>query len=413
MKSIRLAGAAQFSAGGTVSAAGWRVWMIPVLAWVATVSTAAQVRVPRIPVREGLTVVTAVHESVGDYESIKRFVSVDDKAIRIKYSSESPIDATESTKPTEYAHVLDFPQGDKMIPQMALLSTTVYRTVLREDLRQADHYLFRFVPPPLVPEAVPGTTAIGTSAAVLTDLKTKGESQITVYSGVLSPMTQADAAGFFDTRERGTIKRVEPGPVPIPVVVNGKLVNLPAIHAKGQLVIDAGDFYFLDDAANPIALRYAVGQDKLTVIKIDFPGETTMADSGIGQPAGSQSAGISMEEALAKSGHVDVYGIYFSFNSDKIREESEPVLKEIAGILTAHPEWKLNVDGHTDNIGGAAFNLDLSNRRAAAVKRALAERYHIQPARLTTAGYGFSRPKATNDTLEGRALNRRVELVRQ
>lgn len=62
-----------------------------------------------------------------------------------------------------------------------------------------------------------------------------------------------------------------------------------------------------------------------------------------------------LEQSLAKTGHVDVYGIYFSFNSDKIRDESQRVLKEIADIMTKHPDWKLNVGGHTDNIGGNTF----------------------------------------------------------
>lgn len=62
---------------------------------------------------------------------------------------------------------------------------------------------------------------------------------------------------------------------------------------------------------------------------------------------------------------------------------------------------------------GILFNLDLSNRRAAAVKKTLVEQYHINASRLDTAGHGASQPKATNDTLEGRALNRRVELVRE
>jgi outer membrane protein OmpA-like peptidoglycan-associated protein len=70
------------------------------------------------------------------------------------------------------------------------------------------------------------------------------------------------------------------------------------------------------------------------------------------------------------------------------------------------------VGGHTDHISSDAYNLDLPNRRAAAVKEALVESYHIRGDRLATTG-GASRPKELNDTLEGRARNRRVELVRQ
>ena len=70
------------------------------------------------------------------------------------------------------------------------------------------------------------------------------------------------------------------------------------------------------------------------------------------------------------------------------------------------------MEGHTDSLGGDAPNLDLSRRRAAAVKQALASGYGIDAGRLQTAGFGASRPKESNDTLEGRARNRRVELVR-
>jgi outer membrane protein OmpA-like peptidoglycan-associated protein len=81
-------------------------------------------------------------------------------------------------------------------------------------------------------------------------------------------------------------------------------------------------------------------------------------------------------------------------------------------IMQQNPDWKLSVSGHTDNIGGAKFNVALSQRRAAAVKDALVTRFKIAPGRLQTNGYGASSPLDTNDTLEGRARNRRVELQR-
>ena len=82
-------------------------------------------------------------------------------------------------------------------------------------------------------------------------------------------------------------------------------------------------------------------------------------------------------------------------------------------MLRDNPEWSLTVNGHTDNIGGDVYNLDLSKRRAAAVKQALITQYRITPERLSTDGFGASRPVDTNDTLAGRARNRRVELTRQ
>ncbi len=80
--------------------------------------------------------------------------------------------------------------------------------------------------------------------------------------------------------------------------------------------------------------------------------------------------------------------------------------------MARRPDWELSIEGHTDNIGSDSDNLDLSRRRAAAVKDALVARHRIAANRLATGGYGESRPRDTNDTLEGRARNRRVELVR-
>jgi outer membrane protein OmpA-like peptidoglycan-associated protein len=88
-------------------------------------------------------------------------------------------------------------------------------------------------------------------------------------------------------------------------------------------------------------------------------------------------------------------------------------LNQIAAILHKNPDWKLSVSGYTDNIGDDAFNLDLSKRRAAAVKDSLVAKYKATAENLTTDGYGSSHPVASNDTIEGRARNRRVELQRQ
>ena len=133
---------------------------------------------------------------------------------------------------------------------------------------------------------------------------------------------------------------------------------------------------------------------------------------GDGPGTGAGSGAAALEESLAKTGRADVYSIYFAFNSDEIREESESTLREIAEVLRRHPEWKLVIEGHTDNIATDAYNLQLSQRRAAAVKQALVSGKGVAGARLTTGGFGEARPKDTNDTLEGRARNRRVELVR-
>jgi len=273
-------------------------------------------------------------------------------------------------------------------------------------------------------------------------LKTKGEAELgffIAFTGTPS-LDREVHPNVFDNQMTGKFKRVEPGPVMLPVIVNNVPVQLPTIHIMGDFVGDQTEFFFLDDPANPIALKWRYGidaipeedvkkfaksgmklnrdLDKLQVIKITYRcGGSAVGDSSgqAGQqppaPPGNHESG-QLEKSLASTGRAEVYDIYFTFNSDQIRDESEPRLKEIADALDKHPDWKLLVEGHTDGIGGSSYNLDLSRRRAAAVKDALVKRYKIDAGRLTTTGFGASRPKDTNDTLEGRAHNRRVELVR-
>lgn len=132
-----------------------------------------------------------------------------------------------------------------------------------------------------------------------------------------------------------------------------------------------------------------------------------------GNGAGSGNKAAELEKALQAGEKVDIYDIFFSFNSATLRPESDETLNTIADLLHKHPDWKLAIGGHTDSIASDSFNLDLSNRRAAAVKTALVERFKITDKRLSTQGYGEASPRDTNDTLEGRARNRRVELRKQ
>ena len=102
--------------------------------------------------------------------------------------------------------------------------------------------------------------------------------------------------------------------------------------------------------------------------------------------------------------------IYFDFNKANLKEESLPILDEVVGLLKAKPDMKMEIQGHTDSKGTAAYNLKLSERRAASVKDYLVKN-GIESNRLTTKGYGLTKPVATNATEEGRAKNRRVEFV--
>jgi len=118
-----------------------------------------------------------------------------------------------------------------------------------------------------------------------------------------------------------------------------------------------------------------------------------------------------MATAIAGTGRVALYGIYFDFNKTDIKPESEPTLAEIGKLLKETPSLRLIVAGHTDNVGSFPFNTDLSQRRAAAVVAALASRHGAARDRLTPFGASFASPVASNRSEEGRAKNRRVELV--
>ena len=118
-------------------------------------------------------------------------------------------------------------------------------------------------------------------------------------------------------------------------------------------------------------------------------------------------------KVIESSGRFVTHGILFDTDSDRIKPESAAVLQSIARGLQASPDLKVEIDGHTDSTGIAQHNMDLSKRRAEAVKTVLVSQFNIDASRLTTAGFGSSKPAAPNTTPEGKAQNRRVEFVRK
>lgn len=128
--------------------------------------------------------------------------------------------------------------------------------------------------------------------------------------------------------------------------------------------------------------------------------------------SGQSGAEERMTKELEEFGRTRVYGINFDVDSDVIRDESKPTLDKIVAVLKAKPDWKLKIEGHTDNSGGDAHNEQLSQKRAGAVKSYLTTA-GIDAARLTTAGLGATHPVSGNETESGRAQNRRVELAKE
>jgi hypothetical protein len=372
-------------------------------------TTASLAQAPRttVPLVTGLAVVGSVREPAGDYESVRRVTGIASDRVAFTITA-------------------DRPGKDGGEPEQISAS----RTVLMADLKSARTLKPRISSGFDADEVYPGTTTGQLSTAGLTELRTTGHTTLTFIddgigginastAGILEKMMVAAGAGAVsaDSAKKvgalavsmggasftvsGTLSSVETGTVPMSILVNNVVVALPARHIRGKLTGEDGDrnadIYVLDDPANPILLQFHVGEDSMTVVRIDWPDASTAKG---------------MEAALAARKPVDVYGIYFAYNSAEIRPQSDSTLDAIAAIMKRDPTWKLTVTGHTDNVGGDASNLALSQRRSAAVRLALISR-GIGADRLSTGGAGSASPKATNATLEGRAQNRRVELTRQ
>lgn len=234
------------------------------------------------------------------------------------------------------------------------------------------------------------------SQRVFRELKTTGETEVTVFY-------QLGCSDIFTAT--GTLKRVEATPVKVSILLNGERLDLSTVHARGTLgPFDQREdvqFWFLDDSVRPWMVRESTIWNRKEYMQ--QLGTILAPDPKVE---------AKMEQALSKQCRAPVYGILFETASADLNPASRPTLQQIGAVMQRHADWKLTIEGHTDSIGGAASNLDLSNRRAAAVKTALAGQYGVAADRLLIKGYGLSRPVESNTTIEGRARNRRVELVR-
>jgi len=138
---------------------------------------------------------------------------------------------------------------------------------------------------------------------------------------------------------------------------------------------------------------------------------TQLVVTVVGNMANKMVDAAAMTKGLGEKGHIALYGIYFDTDKAIVKGESKPTLDEIAKMLRAQPQLAIVIVGHTDSQGAYDYNMDLSRRRAEAVAGELAQNYQIARTRLRTAGVGFLAPVGSNASEDGRALNRRVELV--
>ena len=269
---------------------------------------------------------------------------------------------------------------------------TVRRVVSAADLAKAPAQIFGFHLQD--PPGVNGATALGPSLGVTRDLVQKG--------------TAAYAFSLWAGREivSGTLRRSDKSPVKFPVLLNGKRVELNGILATGQMALGNAKRPFetviLDHPQYPVSLRLSYGpRDGGFPFKPDFLREVVRLDFPVPR-----------EPVIELTGEcrVELKGLYFDFNQATLQPQSARTLKTITEALKS-ARRRVTIEGHTDNIGSDRYNDDLSSRRAAAVKTALVREYGVDASWLATAGYGEHRPIESNDTLSGRARNRRVELV--
>ena len=265
------------------------------------------------------------------------------------------------------------------------------RQVVAGDRATAHTYVLGFAAD--MPSMLPGTTSLGISTQALEELRATGQTSL----ALMYDTSLATIPGTLTVVERG---------ITMPLYVNTQVLEVPAMRATGTFQDGSrsgtGEFYFLDNRHQPVTIYY----------QIKFSWEERPRTIRTVQVIAGSSQQAAMQQTLETMREVDLYGIHFDFDKATLQRESDSLITDIAATLRLNPTWTILIKGHTDSIGDEAYNQGLSERRAAAVRQELIDRHGIDPSRLQSLGRGEADPVASNDDLQGRALNRRVELVR-
>ena len=386
----------------------------------SAVPAVAQAPTGRIPLGTGATIVQTLSAVGAERESVHRVRLASDSGLHYEWLSEEVHD-----------------NGDTLRSEFRYLEAWA-------DIDTAGR--LRFFHDAKAPEAHPGYTMHALSRAIYRRIRAGQPDSMQIMSVDAVPgstLMQAFGIGggrVTPVRWRGTIAPASPGILPFPVLLNGRRVQLRALHLRGDFAARQGrwqpELWVLADSTYPLILKW-IGAHReagnvLQTTRIDLPlladpgdgiaagdGVLLVGRAGLGPAlgatanAGGGASGVAaLERELTASCRVELPGIYFAFNSAHIAAASDRAIEGLAGILSRHPDWLATLEGHTDSIGSAAANQALSEKRVAAVRARLIERYRVSAARLRVAGFGAARPREPNATIEGRARNRRVELVR-
>ncbi len=349
----------------------------------------AQENAPRIPLVTGLVLGSVLHSPLGEREDVLEIASADTSGVHYAWH-ERTITA----------------KGD---------TTNGFRKrfVRANDLAGAPRFDDVFG---TEEQVRPGFTALSVSTAVYRELRDAGSTPFSMIVTPLEARTMTASATSLSgllapprVRYKGSLTRVSPRPEPFPLLVNGSRAELPAMHLKGSfadgLRREEWDLWVLADSAHPLLLKSVLGEDVFQMVRADLPGTPAARDGGL-------LASRPLKAALDESCRLELPGVYFAFRTATIDPISDRALAELARALAGHPAWKFTIEGHTDSVGTASANQALSQRRAEAVRARLAERHGLDTHAWGAVGYGATRPKESNATIEGRARNRRVELVR-
>jgi outer membrane protein OmpA-like peptidoglycan-associated protein len=368
---------------------------------------AAQAPAGRIPLGTGAAIVQTLSAVGSDRESVHRVRLVSDSGLHYEWRLEEVMDT-----------------GDTVRQEFRYLEAWV-------DLDGAKR--LRGFHDRKAPEAHPGYTMHALSRATYRRLQAGQPDSFQVMAVDQDPGSSPlrllgfGGARVTPVRWRGTLALVAPGTVPFPVLLNGRRVELRALHLQGDLTARQGtwqpQFWVLADSTYPLILKW-IGAFRepgnvLQTTRIDLPAELSAerlaAGEGVllvGREGSGKVSAAALERELAVSCRVELPGIYFAFNSAHLDPASDHAIAAIADILARHPAWSATLEGHTDSIGSAEANQALSERRVEAVRARLVAQHRVTTDRIRVAGYGAARPREPNGTIEGRARNRRVELVR-